>query len=220
MYEPKDRENPKYIVFLKLDGRILPGVGLKCLGATLAALLLGAALTVATGAWTEEVEVPLSAAEQLVAVQGLESERDALAYGELRSEAAALEAIAEPTRAQADRLREAQAEVSKLSAKLSAVKDRTLDELESDARAHGVGASFDDARLEALAETSRTETVEAVPAWARAAVLAVVPAVLAFLFTVEQQGRSLASEIAAKARYRRRPKVYTYRRIHRTDPET
>lgn len=213
MYEPKDKDNPKYIVFLKLDGRILPGVGLKCLAATLVALFFGISITLATSSWTEQVEIPLSAAELLFAQQSLVSERDALLYRELQAEKSELEGAAEPTQAQSDRLREVETELAKYSTQLSAVTDRTLDELVGDAGAHGISSTDTDERLEGMVAKTRSEQREVVPAWIRAVVFAVVPAVLALVMTVEQGGRSIASIAVSAVRYRRREKIYTYQRL-------
>ena len=218
MYKPSDASNPQYPVFRKLNGMIIPFLGLKGLAAIAATLALGALLFAATGGIVHDVEVGVPASDMQLEREGLRAERAAVQLEEAQARLAPYQAEGgaardDLTAEERGAYQEAKAAASAAEAALAVYGPDQRAALSAAAAADGVAADTTDEELQSMVAATRIESRPVVDDLLRFAALVFAPTVIAVVVVFESDGTSVASLVADRWAFSRKQKTYYYSRM-------
>lgn len=196
MYEPHDKDEPKYFIFKHVSGRLIPGFGPVQYAIVATVLAVGIVLFSLSGLIKTETTKTLSPPE--LAQQHSENKilRNQLYSLELE------EGLATPTL-----LEEGEASYVYVGE-----DPAVIEEIQERARARKITSSMSDEDLEKLTQTTKTISVELIPMFLRIALFLAAPLLITVSLFIEVfQGFTLLGEIRRWLLWRREQKLFRYR---------
>lgn len=207
MFEP-DKNNPKYPVFRKLDGRLLPGLSKSTTLVIVIVLIIGIIAFHSLGNVKHVIEVPISKVDVSSLFSEYRNEQLALEYTELKELNEELAEKEEPTAEQRAELSSIENRLGTISAALIGIPQTEYERYANKAKEKGITSEMSSAELESFVPLTREEEQPVISDFDRGVWFVGVPIALILIVSWEKDGRSLLMNIRTAVRYFRRPKFY------------
>ena len=219
MYRPEDPKAPRYPVFEKVNGRIVPWLSAKGALAIIAACVLAGMFIHLSASWTRTVDVALADGDHADEVAHLERVRDVATYDEVEAELALLaDSTGAPREDLTDEERERYYELVGERAiamrTVAVLVSSDLAELRAEAQELGITSSTTDAELAELIPPTRPEERRVIAAPLAILIAGIIVIAGAALFIEPREGENLYRLIREDKEFRSKQHEYLY--AHRT----
>ena len=217
MYRPEDTKAPRYPVFEKLNGRIIPWISGKGALVIIAAFIIAASFIHLTAAWTRTVEVETTDAERAEALSHLSQVRDVAVYDEAEAEVGRLsdgqgaprEDLTEEER---ERYYELISERAIAMRSIAAVISTDLAEMRREAESLGITARTTDEELAAFVPATKTAERRVVGAPVAVLVAGAIVLAAAALMVEPREGMNLYRLLREERAFKAKQHEYLYAR--------
>lgn len=217
MYRPEDSAAPRYPVFEKVNGRIIPFVSAKGAAVVVAAALLAVLFIHFAANLTRDVTVALTQEEVAEEMARLESVRNVAALDEISSELEALTAASGTPRAdlgpeELERYYELVADKSIATRSVAMLVSAEISAMRTEAKELGITSSTTDEDLFSLIDTTKTQAKRIIGSPATILIALIIVSLAIGMVFEPAEGRNLYRLLVDMRRFNAKQHEYLYAR--------